>query len=244
MRYTKYDLAIAILKVYNQNKGKTFNRYNILGGRGGYTGDIEYILNTVFTNDERALAGQVIAELEGQGLISPTYEDIVSPGDWLRITPLGEQALKTGALDRLDSLLLTLSSEINLIQMRYGAYEAILSHRTDWQRHAATSCRELITKVLHAIAPDEEIKKSPGFIPDTTSKNGITRKMRIKFYLKQKELHVSESDSKIIEKASDLIEACYNKLAAVTHTDKQEVVSLVKLTEDALFFLLNNESKK
>ncbi len=238
MRYTKYDLSIAILKVYAEDKTKSYNKYNVLGGRGGYAGSIEYVLKTTFTPEERALAGQAINSLQERALIAPTYEDVVSPGEWLKLTALGEQALKTGALDELDDLLLNLHSSSDLLAMRYGAYDAVISQHTDWQRHAATSCRELITKVLHTIAPDDAVKNDPHFKTDASAKNGVTRAERIKHYLGQKQGVVSKTDSEVIEKACSLVEACYAKLSAITHTDIKEVNNLIKLTEDALYFLL------
>lgn len=238
MRYTKHDLAIAILKAYDQIKPRAENKYNALGGRAGSTGIIEFALQTTFTDQERALAGSVINSLVDGGKLVPTYSDMVSPGDWLKITELGEQALQSGALDELDALLLDLHSSDDLLQLRYGAYEAVASQHTDWQRHAATSCRELITKVLHTVAPDSAVRSDPKFKSDASAKNGITRAERIKHYLRQKQGSASRSDTAVIEKACDLVEACYTKLSAVTHTDAQEVENLIRLTEEALYFLL------
>ncbi len=239
MRYTKNKLEIELLKIFSAEKDRHKNRYNILGrGLPGSPGSLEYQMQTTFTADERALAGQAINELESRELIVPTYKDLSSPGDWLIITSLGEGALKTGALDELDNLLLKIKSDNDLLSMRYGAYEAMISKHADWPRHVASSCRELITKVLHAIAPDEEVIKDLRFIPDESSKNKITRKERIRHYLR-KNLDISKRNVEVVDKACNLIEACYKKLNAVTHTDIKEAECLVKLTENALFFLLN-----
>ena len=225
--------------MFSTEKDRHKNKYNILGrGSSENPGSLEYQMETIFTADERALAGQAINELENKGLIVPTYKDLSSPGDWLIITSLGERALKTGALDELDNLLLKTKSSNNLLAMRYGAYEAIISKRADWARHAASSCRELITKVLHSIAPDEEVKNDTAFIPNKTSKNEITRKERIRYYLRKKS-NISKRNVEVIDKACNLLEACYKKLSAVSHTDIKEAEYLVKLTEDSLFFLLN-----
>lgn len=237
-RYTKYDLSIAILKVYAQDKTKSYNKYTILGGRAGYAGNLEHHLQTTFTSDERALAGLALNSLHERAILTPDYEQTTAADEWLKITDLGEQALKTGALDELDNLLLNLHSDSDLISMRYGAYDAVVSQHTDWQRHAATSCRELITKVLHTIAPDDAVKKDSAFKFDASAKNGVTRAERIKYYLRQKDGTVSKADTEVIEKACALVEACYTKLSAVTHTDIKEVNTLIKLTEEALFFLL------
>lgn len=58
--------------------------------------------------------------------------------------------------DILDYLL----SEIdqNFISMRYGAREALESKNPDRVRHFAVSYRELFTKVIHKLAPDNEVK--------------------------------------------------------------------------------------
>ena len=239
MRYTKNKLEIELLKIFSAEKDRQKNRYNILGrGLPGSPGSLEYQMQTTFTDEERALAGESLKELQDRRLIAPTYKDLSSPGDWLKITPFGEQALKTGALDELDNLLLGLESEYDLVSMHYGAYEVMVSQHTDWQRHAASSCKELITKVLHAIAPDEEVIKDQKFLPDKSSKNSITRKERIRFYLR-KNPNISKRNAEVVERACNLLEACHDKLNAVSHTDIKEVEYLVRLTEDALFFLLN-----
>ena len=239
MRYTKYKIKIELLKIFSLQKGNRLNRYNILGrGLPDSPGSLEYQMKTSFSDEERALAGEALNELQSRRLVAPTYKDLISPGDWLKITLLGEQALMTGALDELDKLLLGLESEYNLVSMHHGAYEAMISKHIDWPRHVASSCRELVIKVLHTIASDKEVIKDPRFVPDKSSKNNITRKERIRFYLRNKP-NISKRNVEVIEKACNLIEACYKKLSAVSHTDIKEVEYLVKLTEDALFFLLS-----
>lgn len=239
MRYTKNELEIELLKVFFIDKDRHKNRFNVLGrGLLGEPGSLEYQMKTTFTTEERVLARQAMDELENRVLIVPTYKDLISPRDWLIITVLGEETLKTGALDELDKLLIKIKSDSDLLSMRYGAYEALISKHTDWPRHVASSCRELITKVLNGIAPNEEVIKDPNFIPDDSSTNKITRKERIKHYLRKNE-NISKGNVEIVEKAYNLIEACYKKLNAVTHTNIKEAEYLIKLTEDALFFLLN-----
>lgn len=146
--------------------------------------------------------------------------------------------MQTGALDELDNLLLGLGSSEDLPRLRYGAFDAMTSQHTDWQRHASSSCRELITKVLHTISPDSEVKNDSGFKPDPTASNGISRGERIRYFLRAKKITSSNSDADVIEKACALIESCYKKLSAGTHSDIAEVKNIVKLTEDALYFLL------
>lgn len=238
MRFTKHDLAIAILTEYDRIKPRNANKFNVLGGRSGDRGVIEQTLDVTFTLGERALAGRVFSMLVDRGQLMPTYTDLIDPDNWLVITELGERALQTGALDDLDTLLLGVGSSVDLLKLRYGAYDAVASQHTDWQRHAATSCRELITKVLHAVSPDAEVKSDPLFTEYATAANGITRKERIRHYLRQRDGSTSASRKAVIEKACDLVEACYTRLSAATHSDAQEVENLIKLTEEALYFLL------
>lgn len=233
----KHKLAIEILSLF-EKEAKSLNRYSILGGRGSQIGSLESSLGLKFTDEERAITGEVMRKLEEKSLLSPTYSDTISPGDWLAITEKGKESLGTGALDELDELLLRLNASSDLISLKYGAHDALVSGHTDWQRHAATSSRELITKVLHTIAPDEKVLKDPYFVLSKDSKNPITRAERIKFYIRTKEGSVSSNDIKIIERACSLVESCYQKLNVVAHTDKKEVVALIELTENTLKFVL------
>lgn len=240
MRYSKYELQIAILKVYNQDKTQAYHKYNVIGGRAGYSGSIEVVMRTQFTNEERVLAGQAFQELQNRMLLVPSYTDTAEPGEWLKITPSGERALQTGALDELDTFLLGLGSSDDLLKLRYGAYDAIISQHTDWQRHASSSCRKLITKVLHTVAPDSEVKNDPNFKPEPTASNDISRAERVRHYLRGRKNNDSKNDVDVTEKACALVESCYKKLSAGTHADITEIKSIIKLTEDALFFLLNS----
>lgn len=240
IRFSKHQLSISILEIYNA-ENKSLNRYNVIG-RPYQRGPLEIKLNINLTPRERALAYKALRELEDRGMIIPTYGDMVSPGDWLTITEWGLQALKSGALDEFDYALLKLASEFDLVSMRYGAHDAIASRHTDWQRHAATSCRELITKVLHAISPDEEVVKDPEFVKDPTASNGITRAERVRHYLRKNLGRVPKKNYTIIEGACDLVESCYEKLNTITHTDnKQQVSILIGLTESTITYILSNQ---
>lgn len=230
---------MTLLKIYSQDNERSKNRFNVLGKPGHLGGTLEYELKIELTHEERAIAGEVFLELQTRGLLIPTYADLMSPGDWLVITDKGKQSLKSGALDDLDRYLTSLNSTFDLLGMRRGVYESMVSQNADWQRHAATSARELITKVLHTIAPDDLVRQDSVFQPNATSPRDITRKDRIKYYLRTKQGSISNRDVLIIEKASDLVEECYAKLATITHTDKKEVENLIKLTEDTLMYLLD-----
>ncbi len=238
MRFTKHQLALQILTLFEAEK-RGLNRFNVIG-RPFQEGSIELTLGTKFTDDERAFAGEILKDLESRGMVIPTYGDIISPGDWLIISDKGKNVFSTKALDELDELLRNLNSTSDLISMRYGAYDALIYKNTDWPRHAATSCRELITKVLHTVSPDTDVLNDPGFKPVKSSKNGITRAERVKHYLRGKSATASSQDINVIDKACDLVDAAYDKLSSVTHTDAKEVENLIKLTEEALKFMLKD----
>lgn len=240
IRYSKHQFSITILEIY-QAENKSLNRYNVIG-RPNQKSPLENKLNSSLTPQERALAYKALRELEDRGMIIPTYGDMMSPGDWLTITDWGQHALRSGSLDEFDDALIKLNSTFDLVSMRYGAHDAIASRHTDWQRHAATSCRELITKVLHTISPDADVLKDPKFVKDSTTANGITRAERVRHYLRQKLARIPKKDYKIIEGACNLVESCYEKLNSITHTDnKQQISTLVGLTENTITFLLGNE---
>ena len=130
----------------------------------------------------------------------------------------------------MDELLLLNTSD-SLVEKRYGAYDVCLSKTRDWQSQAANSLVELIDSTLRAIAPDDKIDKAN---IDKTKKGEI-RKNRITAYLD------SKSKSDVATKAFSLIESVRDRLQAVKHNSNQtssEVERLLKLTEDALYYLL------
>jgi diguanylate cyclase (GGDEF)-like protein len=93
---TLEDLKIAILQELRQ-AGTHLNKFNLLGGRNpGQRGPLEHRLQISFDKDVRALAGQAFEELKKEGLIRPTYADLVDPENWVEITEAGCEALKTG----------------------------------------------------------------------------------------------------------------------------------------------------
>jgi hypothetical protein len=66
-----------------------------------------------------------------------------------------------------------------LVNTYRGGTEALENGRTDWQRHAMVSFRELSTHVLHKLAPDEEI--IPSAKPADLHDGRPTRRARLNF---------------------------------------------------------------
>ena len=137
----------------------------------------------------------------------------------MEITELGRQALESRALDDLDRKLV----EPDLIEIRHGVWAALNSGHLDSQRQAAHSARELITKVLHKLAPNDEVKSSPDFKPDPRAESGITRKQRLMHILSKKKAVSSKEDIAILESMCEVVEKLYTKLVGKAHANPSEV---------------------
>ena len=233
-RYSIVDLKFEVLKSLSDYSPQ--HRINVLG-RPFQSGSLESQLNVKFTDEERALSGNAIDELKVSGLIRPTYNDITDPENWLEITESGRIALSQRALDDLDVALKRINP--TLCDLRDGASQSLLSDDPDGKRQAAHSMRELIRQVLTILAPTEILKAEPGFQP---SKDGVTRRMRIRHIINKRPSGFSKSDGEVVEKTCDLIEALHDKLSGEAHRDIREqhgdIKDLVSATEIALRKLL------
>lgn len=240
MKVDKYKLALEILEYFSkQPRDRYVLRANVIGldsQEGNFGGHFHRTLS----NEDRSMLDLTLRELQQRRLIQPVYKDIISRGEDLQITDLGLRALEKRVLDELDELLLSLSSDSDLIKMRYGAYDAVLGRQTDWQRQAAVSLVELIDHTLRAIAPNDIVVAQSWYEADKTSKTGVTRKQRVKYYLEQKSQPSSKVDGEIADKAWQLIESCRGKLEGIKHSSESQyqVEQLIKLVEDALMYLL------
>ena len=180
------DLKLLILRIFaksSQSKAK----YDALGKP--YTpGDLERELNTIFSSEERNRARKALEELIQGDFIRPTMSDLMIPDDWLEITEKGRSALARNALDELDEALLKIDA--HLVEIRRGAWSALASHHPDSLRQAAHSGRELIDQTLKSGAPNAEISSQAGFVRDKSSKDGVTRRMRIRYLMTKHRCHI------------------------------------------------------
>lgn len=130
--------------------------------------------------------------------------------------------------------------DAGLLSMLRGAKEALASNNLDKHRHAVISVRELVTQVLHLLAPDERVRKWSDN-PEHYSRDGRpTRRARISFV-------TSVVDSPVFSKfvEADLIaaEGVFDLLHKGTHrvetpfTDEQ-VAALIARVEGLLHFWL------
>lgn len=240
MKVDKYKLSLEILEYFSkQPRDRYVLRANVIGldyQEGNFGGHF----NRTLSNEERSMLDLTLRELQQKRLVQPVYKDIISRGEDLQITDQGLRALEKKVLDELDELLLSLNSDSDLIKMRYGAYDAVLDRQTDWQRQSAASLVELIDHTLRTIAPNDLVTAQSWYTADKTSKTGITRKHRVKYFLEQKAQPRSKVDEEIVEKAWQLIESCRGKLEGIKHSSESQdqVEQLIKLVEDALMYLL------
>lgn len=232
-------LKLVLLKVLSDKPLRHHHRNNIIG-QPLSQGEIERLLKRVLEPAERALAGQLLRELEDAGLARPTYRNVADPANWIEITDAGTAALETGVLDPLDGVLKSIDS--HLLQIRRGAWSALRSGQPDSLRQAAHSVRELIDQVLKATAPDEEVRNEPGFRPDPSSSSGVTRRMRLRLAMRKYRGTVSDSELDMAVKASDLVLAVDNRLTGLAHSrtapSREDVKDSLEAAELALRRLL------
>lgn len=208
-------LKLAILKVLSKEQGHAVNRFNLVG-RSNQQGLLEHHLGVEFDERARQLAFREVDQLEKDGLLAPTLQDLVAPNDWLTITEPGRSALSRKLLDSLDEALATINS--HLLEVRAGVWSALSSAEPDALRQAAHSGRELIDQTLKLGAPDEQVKQQRWFQPDGNSSNGVTRRHRLRFLVQERKGNYSENDLRIAEKACDLVLAVDKRLKAASHS--------------------------
>jgi len=60
------------------------NKFNLIG-KPYQEGSLEHFLKVKFEDSERAEVGLAFDELKSQGVLIPTYKDIINPEDWVKI---------------------------------------------------------------------------------------------------------------------------------------------------------------
>lgn len=220
------SLQLAILEVL-ANTSKA-HKISILG-RPYQPGTLEHRLQCTFVSADRSLAYKALERLLSDGLISPTFDDLVDPEAWMKITERGMVAVQRRALDDLDERLQLIDP--HLVIIRDGAWSAVTSNEPDALRQAAHSARELIEQVLKQAAPDDQVKQQSWYAADATSRSGITRKHRLRYVMQRFRSNESESDLRVADQACELVLALNDRLMALAHARSQPSRSDV---EDAM----------
>ena len=211
---TSRALRLAILEVLAKDGRRAVNRFNLLGS-GTQRGTLEHHFGVEFDAPARQQAFREVEQLERDGLLSPTLQDLIAPRDWLVLTERGENALTRRSLDSLDEALLAI--EPHLLEVRAGAWSAVNSSEPDALRQAAHSARELIDQTLKVGAPDEQIKNKDWYLADSSSRTGVTRRHRLRFLVERGNATHSENELRIADKACELVLAVDQRLQAASH---------------------------
>lgn len=221
-RFSTLDLKLQLLRCFNQGATGQ-HRMSILGRPDILRGGLEDRLTVVLTPEERGLAARALRQLENDGLVRPTYRDMVDPENWLELTEAGTAALKMGTIDKLDATLQSIDP--HFVEMRHGAWAAVESSEPDSIRQAAHSARELFTQIL-----------------DKEAAQAGNRRQHIKAVM---EKFVGHSKTNVeVQTQASAAEALYKSLHAIAHAKvsvahlRMQVTAVLENFELALTYLL------
>jgi len=128
----------------------------------------------------------------------------------------------------------------SLIRLWRGAKESLASDNPDSTRHFITSLRELLTHVIHKLAPDEQVK-SWTTDPKHYHKNKPTRRSRLLYICR--EINYPPF-SQFLDKDIDAVLECINLFQYGTHKIDSPFItpqlqSMMLRTESSIRFLLD-----
>ncbi len=125
-----------------EDASRHLNRSNVLG-RPTQPGGLEHHLNHTFTIEERGRADRLMRQLESEGLLAPTWSDMVAPPDWLIITSPGREVLREGLAPRRESVAPARSQD--------QEFDAFLCHASEDKTAVVTPFASLMEK--HGLKP-------------------------------------------------------------------------------------------
>ncbi len=209
VRSLKFAILEALASVRHEYK------FNLIGKEYN-PGGLEGRLGVRFDPTQRHTAVVAFDSLKAAGLIRPTYSDLIAPEAWVEITDAGRRALERRELDALDAALARIAP--NLVELREGAWAAVMSGLPDSLRQASHSARELIDQVLKEGAPEEAVRRMPGFSEDNTSSTGITRRHRLRYLMSLHRRTVSDSELKVADQACEVVLVTDDRLKALAQS--------------------------
>jgi len=116
--YTKETLKRLIFEYAKQelHSVEHVNKFNLIG-RPYQPGSIEDFLKIKFDDSERAQAGMAFEELKKQGVLIPTYKDLINPEDWVKSGDVGikKEEEKVTRQDKKPKAFISYSSKDKLI---------------------------------------------------------------------------------------------------------------------------------
>jgi hypothetical protein len=220
------ELQFALLE-FLRKRGRRHKRNTI--GRASEPGDLELFLRTTFDGITRARADRVWDRLQRLDLIRSDYSSTTDPEQWVEITETGAAAFERHALDELDEALGSIKPE--LVEIRDNAWAALDRGDGPALSDAGNAMSELIDQLLHAQAPEADIKAASWFVKEPTARTGVTRKHRARLIMERRH---GEAD---LDRCAALA-AAHNAAAGLKHArqakDRERGVQVLQLVEGAL----------
>lgn len=117
-----------------------------------------------------------------------------------------------------------------------------------WKDHSVSNTVELIDKLLQRFAQIKLIKMEKWFIPDTSSKSGVTRSHRVKYFMLR---NVKSEDPDILSDIdfwSPKLILAFNQLEALKHNfiddfKEEEIIARIDYSRLVLLNIINYPSK-
>jgi diguanylate cyclase (GGDEF)-like protein len=91
-------LKLQILKLISDRGSSGVYKYNLVGR--DIPGELEMSAGEQWTNEQRLAAAYAFEELKSQRLIQSTMTNPIDTDNWVKLTPAGQEALKTGVIPR------------------------------------------------------------------------------------------------------------------------------------------------
>jgi len=128
----------------------------------------------------------------------------------------------------------------HLVDAYDAVWENLNTNFSDPARGAAFLMREVVSQILDFLAPKEAIKELPSFIPDSSAKDGVTRRHRLEYIanLKAKD----NFNKKLIEKSEKSFLDTYKALCEAHKRgslNKSEIESFLLQADDLLILILS-----
>ena len=155
------ELIFQHIKALLQNYDHV-NKYNVLGKPyRGAEGSLERSLNLMFTEDERVNAGLAFEELKRENVIIPTYKDLVSPEDWVKVK---EKSKSSKAKAEKESIKIGDLKKVKEIPIKEIFMSSTIENLVDCRAEVIKELESKGIKVIHSGSPD-----FAGLPPNNTS---------------------------------------------------------------------------
>ncbi|MCF7887771.1 MAG: DUF4062 domain-containing protein [Candidatus Omnitrophica bacterium] len=157
--FTKEKLKELIFEHVKKHLQTTqhINKYNMLG-RPYQEGSLENFIGVKFTEKERAAAAIAFDELRSQGILIPTYKDLINPEDWVKIgdvqkTPEGK-VLETGAVKKEEDVQIGDLGKVGKIPIESVFLSSTVENLRDCRAEVVDELDSKGIKTIYSESPD------------------------------------------------------------------------------------------